>query len=308
MKGLELAECYYLRCGKEMLARDFPRHKDRIACGLAGEGSDCLGFDDELSRDHDFGPGFCLWLTDEDEAEIGEALRAAYGTLPQRFMDYAARDPVSYGEQRLSAMRYTRFYSKFTGLPRAPETLSEWRRIPEHFLSAAVSGAVFEDALGAFSAIRARLLAFYPEDIRLKKLAARAASMAQAGQYNYARCVKRGETAAALRALSEFAGAACSMVHLLNKRYTPWYKWAHRSLKDMKIFPEAHALIGALCDDGAAPRRRIDLIEEICSLTIAALRAQGLTSASSDFLLDHGPQILRGIADEQIRAIHLMAE
>lgn len=35
------------------------------------------------------------------------------------------------------------------------------------------------------------------EDLRLKKLAARAAVMAQAGQYNYPRCVRRGETVAA---------------------------------------------------------------------------------------------------------------
>jgi hypothetical protein len=308
MKGLELAEGYYLHCGRDMLERDFPRYKARIACGLAGEGSDCLGFDDELSRDHDFGPGFCMWLTDEDEAEIGDALRAAYRALPQSFMGYAARDPVSYGEQRLSAMRLTRFYMKFTGLPRAPEHSDEWRRIPEHFLSAAVSGAVFADESGVFSAIRRRLLGFYPEDIRLKKLAARAASMGQSGQYNYARCVKRGEAVAALRALSEFTSAACSMVHLLNKRYTPWYKWAHRSLKDMKILPEAHALLGALCAEDAAARRRIGLIEEFCALTITALRAQGLTSADGDFLLDHGPAIMRGIRDEGIRAMHLMAE
>jgi hypothetical protein len=308
MKGLELAERYYRQCGREMLARDFPRHKDRIACGLAGEGSECLGFDDEFSRDHDFGPGFCMWLTDEDEAEIGAELRAAYSALPRRFMGLAARDPVSYGEQRLSAMRSSLFYMKFTGLPRAPESLDEWRGIPEHFLAAAVSGAVFEDALGAFSAIRNRLLAFYPEDVRLKKLAARAARMAQAGQYNYARCLRRGDAPAALRALSEFVGAACSMVHLLNKRYTPWYKWAHRSLRDMEIASEVCALIGALCAGDATARERIDLIEDICARVIAALRAQGLTSARGDFLLDHAPEIMRGIADARIGRMHVMAE
>jgi hypothetical protein len=66
------------------------------------------------------------------------------------------------------------------------------------------------------------------------------------------------------------------MVHLLNKRYTPWYKWAYRSLLDMKIVPEAHALLGALCADSAAARDRIDLIEQICALVIAALKTQGL--------------------------------
>jgi hypothetical protein len=308
MKGLELAEQYYLRCGKEMLETQFPGYTDRIACGLAGEGSDCLGFDDDISRDHDFGPGFCMWLTDEDDAEVGDALRAAYGALPQSLMGYAARNPVSYGEQRLSAMRFTDFYMKFTGLPRAPESLAEWRRIPEHFLSAATSGAVFADALGAFSAIRNHLLDFYPEDIRLKKIAARAAVMAQAGQYNYARCVERGEAVAAQRALSEFIGAACSMAHLLNRKYTPWYKWAHRSLKGMRIIPEAYDLIGQLCVEGSTARQMQYLIEEICAAVLRELRARGLSAAESDFLLDHCPEIMLRIGDERIRVMHVMAE
>ena len=66
MKGLELCRAYYLRCAREELRRRFGARAERIAAGLAGEGSECLGFDDEISRDHDFGPGFCLWLADED--------------------------------------------------------------------------------------------------------------------------------------------------------------------------------------------------------------------------------------------------
>ena len=49
-----------------MIERNFPKLVGRYAAGMVGEGSGCFGFDDEISRDHDFGPGFCIWLTDDD--------------------------------------------------------------------------------------------------------------------------------------------------------------------------------------------------------------------------------------------------
>lgn len=66
MKGLELCKSYYENIGKPELFRIFPEVMGRAAAGLSGQGSDCLGLDDEFSRDHDFGPGFILWLTDAD--------------------------------------------------------------------------------------------------------------------------------------------------------------------------------------------------------------------------------------------------
>ena len=307
MKGLRLAREYYLSCGREMLETHFPEYRDRIACGLAGEGSECLGYDDAISPDHDFGAGFCMWLTDGDFSAIGEELRAAYAELPLFFGSYAKRDPLSFGEWRLSALRTSDFYLKFTGLSRAPETPEEWRGIPEHFLSAAVSGEVFTDALGEFSAIRKKLLDFYPEDIRLKKIAARTAAAAQSGQYNFPRCMRRGEKAAAFLALAEFVRAVCSAAYLLNRKYMPYYKWARRGLKDMELLPELYGLVEKLAEpENHATRQSI--IEEICRLLLSALKSQGLASGDGAFLLDHCGEIMSRIKDGRIRAMHIMAE
>jgi hypothetical protein len=306
--GLELARSYYLAFGEKMLEDLFPSYRNRIACGLAGEGSECLGFDDEFSRDHDFGPGFCLWLTDEDDAKIGDALRRAYDELPGEFAGYKARKSKSFGEQRLSAMKISSFYGKFTGVPGAPETLEQWRRIPEHFLSAAVSGAVFSDPLGRFTGIRNMLLAFYPEDVRLKKIAVRAALMSQAGQYNYPRCEKRKEKTAAMWALAEFIKAACSMVYLLNRKYMPYYKWAHRGMRDLDSAAGVYRLISDLYTDGIHAAGRQKTIEEICDIVLAELKNQDLTYGTGDFLLDHCEKIIGRITDDKLRSMHIMAE
>ena len=71
LKGAELCRRYFEAFGRPMLKRNFSEYLDKIACGLAGEGSECLGFDDELSSDHDFGPSFVIWVDDDTYDKIG---------------------------------------------------------------------------------------------------------------------------------------------------------------------------------------------------------------------------------------------
>ena len=51
MKGLDLAESYFRELGRPMIHERFPEYEDRIAAGFVGPGSECYGFDDEVSRD-----------------------------------------------------------------------------------------------------------------------------------------------------------------------------------------------------------------------------------------------------------------
>jgi len=305
MKGLELAERYWREAGAPAMEAACPELRGRLAAGLVGEGSECLGFDDELSRDHDWGPGFCLWLTQEDFAAHRQALQAAYAALPREFLGFRRLRESVHSQGRVGVFSITGFYARFLGPDSPPETLAQWLAVPEQALSVCTNGRVFEDGPGAFTRVREKLLAYYPEDVRRKRLAARCAGAAQAGQYNHPRCLSRGDRMAALRALAEFIDHAQGAVFLLNRSYRPYYKWAHRALKELPLLGrEAAAAFEALA---ACPQEeRQGHIEALSALIIRTLGEQGLTDSPGDFLLDHAEQLQASIRDPGLRALPLM--
>lgn len=305
MKGLELSRLYYEQIGRPALEDHFPDLLPQMAFGLAGEGSECFGFDDELSRDHDWGPGFCIWLNRPDYEEFGVQVQTVYEALPGEWAGHPARRETPEGRGRIGVLCIQDWYTRYTGAPEGPRTLEEWRRVPGAFLATAANGAVFSDPLGRFTAVRRRLLEEFPEDLRLKRLANRAAVMAQAGQYNYPRCVKRGETVAAGLALAEFARAAMSMGYLLNRRYAPFYKWMHRGLLDLPKLPRLYEQMKALYQTGKPAE---EVIEGVCLNAAAELRRQGLSDSRDSFLLAHSKELLARIQDPELRKTHIMED
>ncbi|MCR5335848.1 MAG: DUF4037 domain-containing protein [Synergistes sp.] len=302
MQGLELCRRYYEEIAAPLIEEKFGGGAYRFAAGLAGEGSECLGFDDEISRDHDFGPGFCLWLTDEDFEKYGAELKKLYDELPKEFMGIS-RNVQPQAAHRVGVMRTGDFYGRFTGCRSVPPDEAAWFRIPSHLLAAATSGAVFRDDFGGFSEIRRALLPCYPRDVRLKKLAARVFVMAQAGQYNYPRCVRRGDMPAAAFALSRFAEAALEAIHLINERYAPYYKWLYRSAEKLPLLRDAAASAGSLfaCRGGETEK-----IEYICDLTAAELRKSGLSGSNESFLTYHAEEIMLRIDSAYLKRFGVM--
>ncbi len=313
MKGLELSRCYFEKYGEKALREAFPELYQRMAIGLAGQGSECFGFDDELSRDHDWGPSFCIWLTEKDYLKYGWSVRDVYDRLPRWMDGYGPRKETDQGGGRVGVLCTQTWYRNFTGFAAGPQTLREWRRVPESYLAVATNGEIFHDPMGEFSRIRDHLLDYYPEDIRLKKLAARCARMAQSGQYNYPRCAKRQDPVAMQLALSEFIQAAGSAVYLLNRRYMPFYKWIYRGMKDLPILPRACEMFGRLLTERRdSPQEeaeaRQQLIERICMLIEGEMERQYLSRGRGLFMQDHCASLLARIEDQDLRESHVLAD
>ena len=305
MKGLEEARAFYEEYGKPMLREQFPDYESRIAVGLAGRGSECFGCDDEVSRDHDFEPGFCLWLEDVDDLRIGVELARAYRALPHP----GAAQRSSMSETHLGVLRTGFFYRRYTGSPGAPESWQQWLYLPSHALAEATNGEVWRDELGHFSAVREQILRGMPEDVRKKKLAARAVEMAQSGQYNYSRCLRHGEEGAAMLAAAEFVRAACGMLYLLNRRHMPYYKWMLRGLEALPLLGQLRPALDFLLtgeNDAAGQQTKAGVIEDICAAVIRELQVQGLSGGDWDYLEPHAFAIMDSIGNPEIRALHVM--
>ncbi len=300
IKGLELSELYYREFGEKMLNEKFPEYKKSIAAGLVGDGSECYGFDDDISKDHDWGPSFCFWLDHEDFQNIGPLLQTDYNNLPSSFKGFE-RKTSQWGNGRVGVLEIGAFYKKYLGLPCAPKTLEDWLYIPENHLSTATNGKVFSDPLGKFSTLRNELLNFYPEDVRLIKIAARCMSTAQAGQYNYLRSVAHKEYYAAQYSEIKFSADIMSLVFLLNKQYAPYYKWRHRAVRTLPVLGDfIYSKISEMVNT-ASHKIKNDLIELMCSQVIKTFHDMGLSDSKSDFLLDHGHVIHAKVKDNTLR-------
>ncbi|MBR3552250.1 MAG: DUF4037 domain-containing protein [Clostridia bacterium] len=311
MNALETSRSYFETFGRPMLERDFPQVLPYLAAGLFGSGSECFGFDDAVSADHDVEPGFCLFLPGEDVVDRRTAflLERAYARLPKEYMGLRRSLLAPVGGPRRGVLRTAEFFTDTVGAPDGALTLQQWLTVPQHSLAEATNGAVFFDNFGEVTCIRDRLQT-YPEPVRQKKLAGHLLLMAQAGQYNYRRCLLHGEEAAAQLAVFEFVKHAAAVIFLLNRRYAPYYKWSFRALRalpELSLEAEIFEYLLTTGNDNALAEEKYDAIEGVCADVIDALRAQNLTDAICGDLEKHAYSVNDHITDAELRNLHILA-
>lgn len=310
MKGLELARKYYEAFGRAMIRECFPEYEEMIAAGLTGSGSECYGYDDEISEDHDFEPGFCLFIPGEDIVDRKTAfqMERAYARLPSEFEGYHRQKMGPAGGQRHGVFRIQEYFQDRIGC--LPENLTpeRWLRLPEHVLAEAVNGEMFQDTLSLMEDQR-NILRRMPEEIRRKKLAGHLLMMAQSGQYNYTRCIRHGEPGAAQLAVTEYVRHTMAALFLLNRKYMPYYKWCFRAFRELPDQSENARLLEEMICTGNDPETaeaKYFRIEALASEVIDMLQAQDLTRASCGDLEKHAYSVNDGIRDSWIRSQPMM--
>lgn len=186
MKGLMLASRYYRETVHPAFMYAFPEEIGNMAFGLCGPGSECYRYDDEISRDHDWGPRVCVWIHEALFRKRGTEMERLYRELPQSCCGYGPPERIDRDVRRDGVISVPRFFLQFLGVERPPNTVKEWLTLKEEHLSICTNGE--------FTAFRRSLQDYYPrDDVWLKKIVTRCFMFFKYGQYNLIRSLQRGE-------------------------------------------------------------------------------------------------------------------
>ena len=276
--GLDISAQFYESIGHDGLFRAFPGLADKMAIGLAGEGSECYGFDDAISTDHDFGPGFCIWLSKEDYDVYGAKLQAFYDTLPDTFMGHTRHTVNSDG--RVGVWCMDDFFRQYTGYAAVDEIVNPHKpgnvvsnydaahyesarnevyndlgniakqilTIPEEGMSVILNGRIFHDPSGVFTARRKAFYDAFTEEIWQMKMAKALIELGKYGQYNYPRSMKRGDYVTAQIVLYKYIETLLKFVHYVNHAFPPYYKCLKKSASGLDKLAVLADLTEALAD------------------------------------------------------------
>lgn len=311
VNGLTLSREYFTTKATPSLQRNFGELFPRLAAGLVGNGSQCFGYDDEISCDHDWGIDFYIWTTDADKKYIPDLLDWKSRLLSEYPPE--TKNNRSVYSKKIDVMTCGDFYTQLIGVPNGPHTLLEWRRVPEENFAIVVNGEIFIDGAGEFTNTRNYLLKYYPEDIRKKKISSCCMILAQTGQYNLMRTAKRNDRVTLRIIISRFIESAISMVFLLNKTFKPFYKWAYKQMKELPVLGiEVGSILYKLANIEGFNKDSINnqysCISEICNLFIKEMRKQKLAFSNDWFLTFHGEEIRNSIEDEFLRSLPAQIE
>ena len=290
-QGIELSRKYYEKYGFEMIHEQFFEYEDRMTIGLVGKGSECFGFDDEYSKDHDYGPGFCIWLDDEDYRKIGDRLQRAYDLLPNEFMGYKRIATEAKDGRRTGVFRSVEFYSHILNVDEklitncadgdVNDIIELCEAVKEEDLATVTNGVLFNKGYGIFVRLREQL-SYYPDSLWRRRLAVKLHECAQLGQYNYQRMLDRQDKVAADIILGKYMESILQLTYLINKKYAPYYKWLKRGVGKLDTLAVIGDILDAIHDMNKDDERIPMTIEIIATQVAAALRDMGLCTEVSE--------------------------
>jgi len=275
MKGSELSQRFFEECLFPLVRQHDRSIEPEMAAGIVGMGSDASGLDDELSREHHWGPRCNILLSDHLQDQCAELEAFLQQQAPAAFLCF----PVYHNKRNrcgITVETVSQFFRDMVGREEAPLDLADWFALTEADLFHVTRGQVFYDGPGELTQ-RRQGFAYYPEPIWRKKIADWCVFLTGHGVYNINRTRLREDWPAA----SIYLGVALKRVleigHLLNCTYAPYNKWLYHSFRQLPLFcPAVVPLIDRVSTTTDWEEKCLDLIRINVAIN-EELHRQGLT-------------------------------
>jgi Domain of unknown function (DUF4037) len=277
--GAELARRFFTDVAEPLLSRAWPGL--RYAAARLGSGSDVLGLDDAMSRDHDWGCRLTL-LVDEDARDQVPRISAILEEgLPERFGEFPVRFPVTWDSSpshKVEVATVVDFTASRLGVdPSGGLSVLDWLSVTGQSVLEVTAGPVFTDRTRALAAVR-RLLAWYPPDVERYVLAAGWQHLCQLLPM-VGRTAEAGDELGSRLLSARLTGDLLWLAFALSRRWAPYTKWRGTVFRSLP----GSARLGPLLDAAAAPqwRERENALTSACEVLLSIQRERGLPAPES---------------------------
>jgi Domain of unknown function (DUF4037) len=272
-RGAELARAFFAGVVAPLLSRAMPGLS--YAAARLGSGSDVLGLDDAMSRDHDWGCRLTLLVDADAGDQVPRIRRLLEDELPERFGEFPVRFPVTWDSSvshQVDVATVAGFAASRLGAdPTQGMSVLDWLTVTGQSVLEVTAGPVFTDRTRTLAPARA-LLAWYPPDLERYVLAAGWQRLCQLMPM-MGRTAESGDELGS-RLLS--AGLAADVVGLaftLSRQWAPYPKWRGTVFRSLPVA----ARLGPLLDAVTAPRWRArqDALAAACEVLLDVQRERG---------------------------------
>ena len=249
--GLELSRLFYLEAVKPIFETSFPDL--RYSATLIGGGSEVLGFDTEMSADHDWGTRLMIFLEEDDFIKYRELIdQTLRCKLPYKFRGYSTNfglpDPNDNGTRlledidvgtvshRVEILTIRGFFLVYFNFDlRQPIEPADWLTFQEQKLRTITAGAIYYDAIGLWETLAQ--FSYYPKDVWLYLLASGWNRIGQEEHLMGRAGIVGDEIGSAIIA-SRLVRDLMRLCFLMEKQYAPYPKWFGKAFSELKCADE----------------------------------------------------------------------
>jgi hypothetical protein len=310
MPGTELTRGFYEEIVAPVLAESLPWLK--YAAARLGSGSDVLGLDDAISRDHDWGCRLTLLVDAADGGLVRRISDLLERRLPEGYRGLPVRFPATWDPRRVHRVEVATvggFAASHLGVdPIGGLSVLDWVLLTGQSVLEVTAGPVFADRTVELGRVR-QLLRWYPRDVERYVLAAAWRRLERQLPF-VGRTAERGDELGSRLLSAELTGDLMWLAFVLCRRWPPYAKWRGIAFRSL---PVAADLAGPLDDAATARdwRAREDALVTGIEVLVAAQHALGLPVPASGVTRFRGrpycalndqiwKDLLEGIVDPEV--------